>query len=101
MPAAREWLSQSAPSCIGAAPCPGRKRSSVVPWRNRPPVTWSKRTSTTSSGRSGCQSADRSVLHRLGPPGALPVKPGGATIASSRCVSAGRSSRGMLLVKPT
>ena len=34
----------------------GLKRSSLVPWRNRFPVTWSYRTSTTSSGRSGSHS---------------------------------------------
>lgn len=30
----------------------------------------------TSLGASGCHSADRAVLHRLGPPGARPVNPG-------------------------
>ena len=43
----------------------------------------------------------RSVLQRLGPPGALPVKPGGAISASSCLVSAGRSASVMVEVKPT
>ena len=60
--------------CRGALS--GRQRRSLVPWRKRLPVTWSKRTSTTSSGRSGSHSPLRSVLQRLGPPGAFPVKPG-------------------------
>ena len=40
-------------------------------------------------------------LHRLGPPGALPVKPGGATIASRRFVNLAFSPAGMAEVKPT
>ena len=45
--------------------------------------------------------ADRSVLQRLGPPGASPVKPGGSTSVSSLAVSAGRSAAGIAEVKPT
>ena len=74
--------SWSKPHCRGALS--GRQRNSVVPCRKRPAVTWSYRTSTTSSGRSGCHSPVRSVLQRLGPPGARPVKPGGSTSASRR-----------------
>jgi hypothetical protein len=54
----------------------GRNLINLVPWRKRSSVTWSNPTSTTSSGKRGFQSADRSVDHRLGAPGALPVKPG-------------------------
>jgi hypothetical protein len=51
-----------------------RQRRSFVPCRKRSPVTWSKRTSTTSSGWSGSHSPLRSVFHRLGPPGAFSGK---------------------------
>jgi hypothetical protein len=49
----------------------------LVPWLKRPAVKWSKATSTTRLGASGCHSLERLVLQRLGPPGARPVKPGG------------------------
>ncbi len=42
---------------------------------------------------SGCHSPERSVDQRLGPPGALPVKPGDAIRAFSFLVSAGLSCR--------
>ena len=84
---------RSARTCTARGALSGRQRSSLVPWRKRPPVTWSKRTSTTSSGRSGSHSPLRSVLQRLGPPGALPVKPGGRRSFSSR-----RGQRRPLLV---
>src|SRR6187551_3689437 len=54
-----------------------------VPWRNLPLVKWSYSTSTTSFGASGFHSADRFVLHLLGPPGACPVNPGGFMSFSS------------------
>lgn len=54
-----------------------------VPWRKRPCAKWSYRTSTTSLGVSGSHSPVRSVDHREGPPGALPVKPGGSIKLSS------------------
>ena len=41
------------------------------------------------------------MLHRLGPPGALPVKPGGAISASSLWVSSARLSRSIVEAKPT
>src|SRR6185437_6018497 len=85
--------------CRGALS--GRQRSSRVPCRKRSPVTWSKLTSTTSVGLSGCHSPLRCVLQRLGPPGLLPVKPGGARSASSRRVSAARSACANVEVKPT
>ena len=53
----------------------------------------------TSLGASGCHSAERSVAQRLGPPGALPVKPGGLINFSSFFVSAGFSSDLKLEVK--
>lgn len=79
----------------------GRHRKSLVPCLNRSLVTWSYRTSTTRSGLTGCQSPERSVLHRLGPPGARPENPGGAWIASSFLVRAARSELAMVEVKPT
>ena len=60
--------------CRGALS--GRQRKSRVPCRKRSPVTWSKRTSTTSSGLSGSHWPLRSVLQRLGPPGAPAGKAG-------------------------
>ena len=45
--------------CRGALS--GRKRIRRVPWRKRPAETWSNDTSTTSSGRTGCQSPLRSL----------------------------------------
>src|SRR5204863_8597780 len=59
--------------CRGALS--GRQRRNLVPWRNRPPVKWSYCTSMTSVGLSDSHSPERSVLQRLGPPGARPVKP--------------------------
>ena len=41
------------------------------------------------------------MFQRLGPPGALPVKPGGSISSSSLSVSAGRSFAGIADVKPT
>ena len=85
--------------CRGALS--GRHRISFVPWRKRWPLTWSNRTSTTSSGRSGSHSPLRSVLHRLGPPGALPVKPCGLRKPSSFRVKLARSTSMIVEVKPT
>ena len=79
----------------------GRQRRNDVPCLNRPPEKWSYCTSTTSFGASGSHSLDRSVLHRLGPPGAWPVKPGAFFSFSSCLVIAGFSSFGMFDVKPT
>ena len=56
---------------------------------------------TTSFGRSGHHCAERSVDQRLGPPGALPVKPGFAISASSFAVSAGFASCLIAELKPT
>src|SRR6185312_10672732 len=85
--------------CCGALS--GRQRNNLVPWRKRCPVTWSKRTSTTSAGCSGSQAALRSVLQRLGPPGAFPVKPGAWRNASSLRVRSARSLSAIVDVKPT
>jgi hypothetical protein len=41
------------------------------------------------------------VFQRLGPPGALPVKPGGEISFSRSFVSCGRSFAGIADVKPT
>src|SRR4051794_14464522 len=79
----------------------GRKRRSDVPCRKRSPEKWSYRTSTTSFGFIGCHSADLAVDQRLGPPGALPVKPGGAISFSTLAVKTGLSPFGMFEVKPT
>lgn len=49
----------------------------------------------------GSQSPLRCVLQRLGPPGALPVKPGGLRNASRRLVSLPRSALPIVDVKPT
>ena len=58
-------------------------------------------TSTTSFGRSGSHSLERLVDQRLGPPGALPVKPGGSINGFSFLVSAGLSWFLIVEVKPT
>src|ERR1041385_760194 len=58
-------------------------------------------TSTTILGSTGSHSPLRSVLHRLGPPGALPVNPGALRSASNFFVSARRSSALNAEVKPT
>ena len=55
----------------------------------------------TSLGARGCHSAERSVAQRLGPPGALPVKPGGLINFSSFLVSAAFSVALIPEVKPT
>src|SRR5204863_4112964 len=69
----------------------GRQRRSFVPCRNRPPVKWSYATSTTILGATGSHSPVRSVLQRLGPPGAFPVNPGVFFNASNFFVIARRS----------
>src|SRR6267154_2779782 len=79
----------------------GRQRRNFVPWRNRPPVKWSNCTSATSLPSSGCHSAERFELQRLGPPGLLPVKPGGLISFFSLRVSAGLSFALMDEVNPT
>ena len=68
-------------STTAAAGC----RIVSVAW-NRSPVTWSYRTSTTSSGRSGSHSPLRSVLQRLD--AQVPLKPRGTGRARSFRVSA-------------
>jgi hypothetical protein len=50
---------------------------------------------------SGCHAAERLADQRLGPPGALPVKPDGAISASSFLVSAGFSLAAIFEVNPT
>jgi hypothetical protein len=57
--------------------------------------------STTSVGRNGSHSLERLVDQRLGPPGALPVKPGGPINDFSFLVSAGLSRFLIVEVKPT
>ena len=52
-------------------------------------------------GRERLPFAARSVLQRLGPPGALPVKPGGSRKRLEPSVSAGRSASEIAEVKPT
>ena len=52
-------------------------------------------------GFTGCHSAERAVLQRLGPPGALPVKPGPPASASRRRVSSALSVAAIDEVKPT
>ena len=47
----------------------GRQRSNFVPWRNRLSVKWSKHTSTTRLGLSGCHGFSFPRFQRLGPPG--------------------------------
>ena len=51
-----------------AGPCPRASGCSLAPWRMRPAETWSKVTSTTSSGRSATHSSSRPWLQRLGSP---------------------------------
>jgi hypothetical protein len=53
------------------------------------------------SGGSGSHSPLRSALHRLGPPGALPVNPAGSRSSSRLRVSAGRSALVIVEVKRT
>src|SRR6185503_8321092 len=79
----------------------GRNLINLVPWRKRWSVTWSKLTSTTICGNNGFHSADRSVDHRLGAPGAFPVKPGSPMSFSSFFVRDGLSDLAMLDVNPT
>jgi len=55
----------------------------------------------TSFGFKGCHPAERSVLQRLGAPGALPSKPGGPISFSSFFVRAGLSRSAIAEVKPT
>jgi hypothetical protein len=55
----------------------------------------------TSFGFNGHYCAERSVDQRLGPPGALPVKPGFAIRGSSFAVRAGFSSCLIADVKST
>ena len=65
-----------------------RQRSSFAPWRIRPALTWSKLTSTTSSGRRSTHSRSRSADQRLG--SAEPRSPVsyGARVATSSRFSA-------------
>src|SRR6266478_8261465 len=79
----------------------GRQRRNFVPCRNRPPVQWSYATSTTTFGATGSHSPVRSVLQRLGPPGALPVNPGVFFNASNLFVIARRSDALKADVNPT
>ncbi len=92
---------------LGGRPFVRPPTQNLVPRRKRCPVTWSKRTSTTSSVFSGSQSEERSLLlHRLGPPGALPVNPGPPRNASSLllgpplCVGDGRCGAHMIKLCP-
>src|SRR6266436_9962533 len=60
----------------------GRQRRNLVPWRKRPPEKWSYWNSPTRRSLSGTHSVSRSSrVHRLGPPGALPVKPPASAVA--------------------
>src|ERR1700683_5044995 len=68
-----------------------RQRRNFVPWRKRPPVKWSNWTSTTSLVSRGSHSEECLVLQRLGPPGTLPVKPGGLIKTSTFFVNGGCS----------
>src|SRR4029077_15717731 len=93
----------------------GRQRRNFVPCRKRPPEKWSYWNSPTNFGFRGTHSVSRSSrVHRLGPPGALPVKPpagevglappflGGPAMSGFRIVfSFLRSSRLKLELKPT
>lgn len=79
----------------------GRQRRSFVPCLKRPPLTWSKRTSTTSLGLIGCHSFDRARDQRLWPPGVSPVKLDGARRCSSFCVNAATSALASDEVNPT
>ena len=45
-----------------------RQRRSLAPWRMRPPLTWSKLTSTTSSGRILTHASSRPCVQRDGSP---------------------------------
>ena len=73
-------------------PLSSRQRRTLAPWRMRPALTWSKETSTTSSGRSSIHSRSRSAAQRLG--SAEPRSPVsyGASLATS--------SRFSLALKP-
>ena len=56
-----------------------------MPWRMRPSLTWSKETSTTSSGRSAIHSRSRPAAQRLGSPEPRsPVSYGASLATSSR-----------------
>src|SRR3954453_9958066 len=100
-------LSADRPSCATCSivhcdgSLSGRQRWNDVPCRNRPPEKWSYCTSTTSFGANGSHCAERSVLHRLGPPGAWPVNPGFLISFSSFGVSFSRSAAFMFEQNPT
>jgi hypothetical protein len=78
----------------------GRQRTIVVPWRKRPPEKWSYETSTTNFGRTGIHMVDRFIDHRLGAPGAFPVKLRSALIFSSLSVRSLFSAAFIPDVKP-
>src|SRR5438128_1642295 len=79
----------------------GRQCKNFVPCRNRPPLKWSWATSATTRGDTGSHSPVRSVLQRLGPPGALPVKPGCFLSASNLFVNSRRCDLVKADVNPT
>src|SRR4051812_7192579 len=79
----------------------GRHLKNFVPCRNRPPEKWSYCTSHTSFGSSLSHSPLRSVLHRLGPPGAFPVKPSPPIYGFSTFFNSARRSALKLDEKPT
>src|SRR5690348_3632808 len=78
----------------------GRQRKNFVPWRKRPPEKWSYFTSHTSLGSRRSHSPLRSVLQRLGPPGAWPVKPEPPLYGLSMDLSFLRSGAVKLELKP-
>src|SRR5256885_15227472 len=85
--------------CLGALSF--RHLMIFVPWRKRSPVKWSYVTSSTIFGATGSHSPLLSVLQRLGPPGAFPVKPGGLRKASNFLVKARLSAVLKAEVNPT
>ncbi len=67
-----------------------RQRRIFVPWRMRPPLAWSKVTSTTSSGRSEIHSSSFSFFQRLGSPCPRWPVSYGASVSTSARFSAAR-----------
>ena len=80
------------PRCSASASLSGRKRMNFVPCRKRLPSSLSKRTSTTSSGRTGFQSSSLPRDQRLWPPGIrLSLSFPGASIFGSSASSSRRT----------
>ena len=98
-PALPDGPSCSMVHCIGFLS--GRQRTIVVPCRKRPSEKWSYDTSITNLGRTGTHSDERFVDHRLGAPGAFPVKLRSVLHFSSLPVRSAFSAAFIADVKPT